>query len=127
MSVARSLFAALLLMGWLFATNTCLLAASGWVKMEHCCEDEGSGPVETNCAQCVTLQSGLHLESALHAELPPPVQLVCWELQALLAGLNVPRVSLLSVAESVGPPGSIKLWHFVARTALPVRAPSLFA
>ena len=115
-------------MGWLYATNTTLLAASGAVKMEHCCEDDdtNSGPIETNCAQCVTFGSGLHLGSALADDFLPPVLVVCWELESLIDDMGSARVSAVFEAGAADPPGAVAVCHIVARTALPVRAPSRF-
>lgn len=127
MPFPRYLLALLVLMGWLYATNETLLAASGVVKMEHCCEDDdsSSGPIECNCAQCVTLGSGLHLGSADSVDLPPPVLAVCWELQSLLAELNSTEAPVADTIEPAAPPGCIKVWQLVANTSLPVRGPSL--
>ncbi len=124
----RNSLLVLLFVAWFPAANACTLAAVFPQTFTVCCEgDEGPGmPCESSCAGCVALENGFSL-ALLHPFLAPiPVRFEDAGLMRLFASLAAARVEQQAPAESTLSPPEPPLWQFVARTALPVRGPSLF-
>lgn len=121
------IIAAILLLGWTPAVNACALAAAFPAEFSDPCCDEGAPatPDANSCQHCAVLETGFALSSLQTLTLAVPAQRVDeWltECLALLAKLSAAETTPLE--ECSPPPEHVPLWHFVARTALPVRGPS---
>jgi hypothetical protein len=123
MPFVRIIFAALLLMAWLPAANSCLLAAQFPNQIQDCCAEEG----DAGCDSCTTLESGFQLSLLQAFLLPAPAatEIIC--LGELLRALAAEVTDDVPASALESPPEVQSLWEFVARTALPVRGPSLGA
>ena len=109
--------------------NGCALAAAFPAEFsDSCCDDDEDAPASSDvssCQHCVVLETGVALSGLQPLTLMAPVQRVDeWmtEHLAFLAKLSADETD--RIEECSPPPERVPLWHFVARTALPVRGPS---
>lgn len=130
MTIVRTIIAALLVLAWLPATNSCLIAATFSDKVEDCCNpdegqgDDGSGGTNS-CDRCITMENGFPLTLLDLSALPAPLLFEIESLGDLLRALAA-EVSLeIPPAYREAPPPVRALLHFVLRTAQPVRGPSV--
>lgn len=128
----RALIAALLLAGWLPALNWCALAAAFPGTLVDCCAqvaapDQSPGGAEDDCETCATLENGFSPASLQPATLAAPTLLEEAWLTESLRALATPVDVMPPVFGAHSPPPAAGLWHFLARTAAPVRGPSLAA
>lgn len=133
MSLVRTIFAVLLVLTWFPSSNACLLASAIPGEKSGCCEheeekQEGGCDESGTCAKCAPLENGCRL-----ASLEPYVAPVPWftESEWLTELLRkrteeIPKELSMAMGNSPPPPQQA-LWNYVARTALPVRGPSLLA
>lgn len=129
--VLRSFLALLLVAVWLPATSHCALAtATNWIAdfCEHVC---GSGSHDQEHAShddgCAAIERGDFTSAVATVSAPTPV----WsEIADLVRAQELQRIS---AASAIAPPAWTKddpaawvpAWAFVARAALPSRAPTL--
>ena len=126
MSFVRTLIAALLFLAWMPATNSCLVAAAFPEKISDSCPDEGDAAGST-CDKCAALENGFQLSLLQPITLDAPAFAeIAWLSAMLRAAMREVSVEPLPTAITESPPAR-QLWTFVARTALPVRGPSLAA
>lgn len=127
-----STLAALLLVAlWLPATLHCQIEQLDGSKLFSCAghahPDETSHADDDHCADtlCQTIESGEYVLTKTRITFALPVVQACLY-QLCLFSLNAPPPMALSVssAPELAPPWQPS-WHFVRRTALPARAPSL--
>lgn len=127
MSLVRPIVVALLLLAWGPAVNRCVLAAAAPQIFSDCCDDSAGGGCDcsqNSCQQCVNVETGL-TTSLLHAvKVEPLAKENVWQTRILR--LLSERSDLnAQVVDYCYTPPERPLWHFVARTALPVRGPSI--
>jgi len=121
------IIAALLLLGWTPAVQGCALAAAFPAQFsDPCCdEDAPATPDVSQCQHCVVLETGVALSSLQPLTLAVPVQRVDeWMTECLTRLAKLSAAEVTPIDEWSPPPERVPLWHFVARTALPVRGPS---
>lgn len=128
----RRLLALALLALWLPATLHCDLEAAGLDELFHCVTDHHSAdrdqaaPSAAHHDACDVVESDTFQPAANTAILPPPslcAVLLCFVLPPPALALNPPPSGLTD--RLVAPREVARTWHFVARAALPARAPSL--
>jgi hypothetical protein len=129
-SFLRRFIAVALLALWLPATLHCALEAAGFDELFHCAADhhsscEHEAPADATRDACDIIEGSAFKPAANSALLPPPV------LSAHFLIFTVPPVALDLTPPPSGlderilaPPEVARTWHFVARAALPARAPS---
>ena len=93
----------------------------------ECCEhedpaEESGGP---ECAQCVTLESGVNRVTPELVSVAEPTRVADEMLSAMMALVLEAEKAVPEVDTSQ--PVLVPLWQFVVQTALPVRGPSLVA
>lgn len=92
---------------------------------DPCCEaDAPAAPDLSSCQHCVVLETGFALSSLQPLMLAVPARRVDEWLTECLALLAKLGAETTPMEECSPPPEQVPLWHFVARTALPVRGPS---
>lgn len=123
----RIIVLALLLVAWLPAANACLLAVVFPQQFEEPCDDCGLGGTtgDASCSECATLETGFCLSHLQPFAVTAPVLRADEWLTALLLVVRMPVAEKAPPDAETSPPLERSLWHFVARTALPVRGPSL--
>jgi hypothetical protein len=137
MPLLRSILSALLLLSCLSGASQCLLAGAmereeaGKTEMP-CCPAERTAPgvpapAEGCCMKCVTLESGVNLDSLRVLSVAMPVFVVDEAFSKVLEELNRQAVAAPVGEVEASPPRLLPVWQLVARTALPVRGPSLLA
>ena len=126
----RAILTALALLVWFPASGHCvLMAALSPEPLEDCCDEApGSGdtslPDGCSCTKCVTLETGVNSAVFQVLMAASPMWRVDETLTLVLAASM--RSEMGSVGPFAEPPRrSVAEWIFVARTALPVRAPSI--
>ncbi|MGB8169551.1 MAG: hypothetical protein WCF18_18770 [Chthoniobacteraceae bacterium] len=129
MPFVRIIFAALLVMAWLPVANSCLLAAQFPNQIQDCCAGEGTpvGDSDAGCDSCTTLESGFPLSLLQAFILSAPAAAEATRLGELFRVLAAEVTDDVPASALESPPAAQSLWEFVARTALPVRGPSLAA
>ena len=133
MQPARTILVAFLGLLFVVSTNTCALAAAFLEKGDACCEKE-RGPGSSrdgvpcssgDCAQCVTLETGVNLSSLVPVSAPVAVWTEHFELSEFLRRLAGATAAEIPAA----PPDPATIpsppWRDVLKKALPVRGPSL--
>jgi hypothetical protein len=129
MSIVRPIVIALLLLAWGPAINRCVLAAAAPQIFSDCCDnsasEEGGKCADGSCPQCLSLEAGLPLSllQALQVEGPLLKENV-WQTRLLRLLTDRPDANA-QITELCYTPPERPLWHFVVRTALPVRGPSI--
>jgi len=86
-----------------------------------CHDNQNSGRSDTRCC---SVEKSEYKSNRPHLTLPSPDFVRIYSTIVLTAADNLPAevgVGILTAA----PPEFSKIWHFVSRTALPVRAPSI--
>jgi hypothetical protein len=128
----NAFFILALLALWLTGANGCVIAAAfpGDVAAPCECgeaheEERGCG---TDCAPCVTLESGVNLGSLTPVAVPPPTwtELKRLLLVELAKAQEKAGESAIDVATSP-PPVVRSVWRVFVGKALPVRGPSSIA
>ena len=126
MPFVRILISALLFLAWMPATNSCLLAAALPECIPDCCANEG-GDDSATCDKCAALENGFQLSLLQPITLDTPAFVeFAWLSEILRVMAREVSDEPLPAAVDGSPP-AMRLWTFVARTALPVRGPSLAA
>ena len=130
----RFIFAVLTALAWIVSSNSCLLAAEFSPELDACCENESAVPDSHlpvpcgigECGKCLTLESGINLSVLNPLGAPAPD----WTEDRMLSRL-IGELILLWIREVPFEPPDPEvpplLWCDVAKKALPVRGPSLFA
>lgn len=118
----RFIFALLLATLWLPATLHCALEEAGLIG-EACTVDKSDVCANDSCA---TVEATHYKSPDLLAVVLAPTLFVCLDL-AELNPTEAIIVPLVSPERSDCPLEVPRTWHFVARAALPARAPSLLA
>jgi hypothetical protein len=121
----RLIITALALLAWLPATGHCLIAATLPVP-DVCCDhaDDSAPAAPADCDQCLTLESGNPAPALAPVAPFPAFAEDAWLISLLrehLAAAALSPVFAPPDGRDLGPPR----WMFVARTAVPVRGPSL--
>jgi hypothetical protein len=120
----RFIFALLLATLWLPATLHCALEEAGMIGATACDSgDDADHCVRDNCA---TVEATHYKTSDILVSVTAPTLLVCFDLGELIPTEAI-IVPLVSPERSDCPLEVPRTWHFVARAALPARAPSLLA
>ena len=120
----RTIAVLVVLAFWLPATSHALMEESGVIHTADSQHDDDHDAAD-----------GLCVNAANHVQVPPPNLHVSFAPMVRLGfWLAASAVQDGSVAEAIGPaPPSVappelpQTWHFVSRTALPARAPSLIS
>lgn len=126
MSSLRVIVTVLLLLAWLPATNACFLASAFPDQMAECCSSEQGGVVKgidgnNGCETCVLPENGSQESAHFTFVLSEPFFSEIEHLSRLLWTFAA-ETALEQPQRSAEPQQA--LWHFVLRTALPVRGPS---
>jgi hypothetical protein len=123
--LARRLAALLLLALWLPATLHCALAViSPFDSTGTCCTDEPASVGDDPCAtdSCAVLESNLVRPDGDELVVPTPVVVAgLWYLIEITPETVI--VPTVSPERAHCPPELARTWQFVARAALPPRAP----
>lgn len=132
MPFLRALIAAVLFMAWMPATNACALAGFLPGQVEDCCEhdqntDSSGCDGVKSCATCVALENGVQRDLLQPFSLPSPTFAELELLSQFFESVAADVVDELPPVRSDHPPLQAPLWHFVSRTAVPVRGPSALA
>lgn len=128
MSVARRIFAVLLLSLWLPAQAHCRLEAAGLFPAEGCCASEKRAHADDACTDdtCLTAESEFQAIDAL--KISPPTLKPCDGLFCVddfTPTLRACASARKSVPEFSGaPPEVARVWVFVERAAPAPRAPA---
>lgn len=124
----RAILVLLIVLGCAAFSQTCLITNLASAQLVDCCEHElpSSDSGSSACAQCVTLESGVDRVAPNVVSLTAPTLITDVLLSAVMA-LVVDQAEHQPVLDTSAPADFSPLWHFVARTALPVRGPSLIA
>ena len=129
-SFLRRFIAVALLALWLPATLHCDLEAAGLDELFHCTVDHHTSadhhaPADATRDACDIVEGAAVKLTAGTAVLLPPSRFAC------LLSFAVPLPPLDSTPPDTGlservepPPEVARTWHFIARAALPARAPS---
>jgi hypothetical protein len=126
MSLVRPVVIVLLLLAWGPAVNRCVLAAAAPQIFSDCCDDSAGGCdcSQNSCQQCVNVETGL-ATSLLHAvKVEPLVKEDVWQTR-ILRLLSERSDANAQIVDYCYTPPERPLWHFIVRTALPVRGPSI--
>ena len=124
----RPIIAMLLVLAWVPATNSCALAAMFPQSFAHCADEDGDAskgvPCSSGCAKCVTLENGSDLSAlqAITVDAPDWTEVSEWLRFALTLVEQEPQEVFPGLSPDERPP-----WQVIARTAPPVRGPSLAA
>jgi len=118
----RALVALLLVAVWLPASVHCLLEDAGWFPKDESC---ASAPPGTHCQEdgCQFEDGGVHFQAA---KIIVPSCSFASPIVSFIAP-PIPVHSLVLATESEILVKLAQGWQFSFRTALPVRAPSLFS
>lgn len=102
---------------WLPATLHCALEQAGVISATACVADHGD-----HHDDCAKVETGHYKVSELSPGPAAPVLFVCFDLGDVIPPetVVVPRIS---PERSDCPPEVPRTWHFLARAALPARAP----
>ena len=109
---------------WAPITWHCNLEVLPVLDFLACCSDNAAAPhQDSDCDEdgCAVVESGNYKTQDEHIDVAPP-PLVSWLVDLASAG-PIDETSQSVLATS--PPEELRIWQFVLRTALPVRAPSL--
>jgi len=128
MSLLRSSILALLLIGWLPTTNSCIIAAAFPTAFADCCTSgDASGSDDGCCTSCAQFESGV-LASTPQPVVVPSIPLRhddAW-LERLLSRLSAESEREWTRTDfSYSPPELLTTWQFSLRAAPAPRAPSL--
>ncbi|MBS0657799.1 MAG: hypothetical protein JSR82_06060 [Verrucomicrobia bacterium] len=126
-SVIRALLVALIALGCATFSQACLIANLSFGPGLDCCQGaEKSDTCGSDCAACATLESGVDRTSPPAVETPAPH--VAWDPAIALTLAQAAREAEVVLVDDLSAPASPPpIWHFVVRTAVPVRGPSLLA
>lgn len=129
MTFLRAIAAALLVLGCAAFSQMCLIASMAPEWTADCCEHEEPARGDAGepvCAQCIVLESGVDRVAPPLIAVSAPA--VVWEDRLALVLARLARQAEAVPELDTSPPEVLSpIWHFVARTALPVRGPSLVA
>ena len=127
----RTFTALLLALLWVPAMNS---SAVAWIFPElglHCCheDDDPDQSDDMSCDKFTTLQNGFQIQHLQMLKLAPAlfVPLEPAWMPDLIRALATEAADKPPLASWKSPPPERTLWHFIARTTLPVRGPSLVA
>jgi hypothetical protein len=123
----KTVMALLLALAWLPLTSHCLLESLTESELISCCAASSSESDDCSDKGCCSVESAYYQSLRHDDHAPAPVIL-------LLSVVSLPpmvehalpdevRLGILTAA----PPEHARTWHFVSRTALPVRAPSFLS
>jgi hypothetical protein len=132
-SFLRRFIAVALLALWLPATLHCALETAGLDELFHCGTDHHSSgahetPADATRDACDIIEGSAFKPAANSALLSPPVlcaQFLAFAVPPVALDLTPPPSGLGE--RILAPPEVARTWHFVARAALPARAPSLLS
>jgi hypothetical protein len=123
----RNIFFALAAFLWLPASAHCGLVSITGISFFACsCDANYSGNPSSdssNCG-CFAAEKSQYKTSQLRVKLPSP-NLLPTSMTPLLTTANALPAEVSLGILTAAPPQLLKTWHFVSRTALPARAPSL--
>jgi hypothetical protein len=124
----RAIAAVLIVLGCAAFSQTCLIATMVDEQSVDCCEHEqpGGQAGQKECAQCLTLESGVNRVAPELVAVIEPVA-TADELHSSLFALAMKGAEVAPALDTSQAFGLTVLWNFVVRTALPVRGPSLIA
>lgn len=119
----RNIFFALAALLWLPVSAHCQLEAVPGFEFLHC-QEATSSATPKDCSGCCAVEKSQYKTEQLRFNLSAP------DVLPDLTPAVEPTVRALPAEVSRGiltaaPPELVQSWHFLSRTALPVRAPSL--
>jgi len=109
----------LLLALWVPATSHSLLEHAGWI---HTADSQHNDDHDGADGLCVNVAT--HTQTVQHSVPVAPGPLVYLE---LLAAVSALMDGCVDEANGPSPPELAQTWHFVSRTALPARAPTILS
>lgn len=124
----RPLVALLLLALWLPATQHCGLEATGWLGNEAECHTDGGCQADhakapCDADNCQSVEDGAYKSPASPRLVLGPSVLSCLCCLRVISPETI-VVPLVSPARTNPPPELTPSWQFIARAALPARAPT---
>jgi hypothetical protein len=123
----RAIAAALIVLGCAAFSQMCLITSMVPEPTVDCCQQDepvSGEPGKPECAECVTLENGVDRIAPQRIALSAPVAV--WDDTLFAALALLARHAEAAPALDTSPPVALSpIWHFVARTSLPVRGPSL--
>ena len=119
----RTAFVIALAVLWVPITSHCKLELIPGLEFLHCA---GDTPTKSNCEgdSCQTVESGAYKTQDNDDLVPLPVVTVDLSVLVPPAEMSAPESGSVGIF-TASPPELPKVWQFVYRTALPVRAPSI--
>lgn len=125
MSHFRFIFAFVLAGLWLPVTSHCALEEAGLIDEVAC--DGAAADDASRCGRdsCSTVEASHYRMSHAPTMASAPVLLLCGEVYAVIPPAETIIVAPIAPERTDCPPELPRTWHFVARAALPVRAPSV--
>ena len=117
------MFSLLALAVWLPATVHCKLESVPGLEFLQCASDSQNPKGNCNDDGCCTVEKLQYKSEQARLKIPSPVLLPVALTPVLDVANTLPAEVSLGVL-TAAPPGLFNVWHFVSRTALPVRAPS---
>jgi len=120
----RNIIFALAAFLWLPVSAHCQLESVPGLEFLRCASDRPNAQGHCNDSGCCSVEKSQYKAEQVRLTLPSP------DLLPALAAPIVPLINTLPPEVSVGvltaaPPELPTTWHFLSRTALPARAPSI--